>query len=109
VQARCEEFAAWFLERTPRWPKRARYTLTQRLENHCLDALEDLVIARYSRAERRARLAALNLRLERMRHLLRIARATGVAPAATCEGALRGLDEIGRMLHGWRESAGGRA
>lgn len=107
VLARFEEFATWFAERCARWPKHARFTLTQRLLNHAFDVLEELVVARYSRRDRRARLDAVNLRLERMRHLLRIARATGVCPHTTFESALRQLDEVGRMLHGWRSAVGG--
>jgi hypothetical protein len=105
VLARFEEFTAWLLERTARWPKGVRFTLTQRLENHAFDVVEELVVARYSRAGRRARLDSINLRLERMRHLLRLAHGARACPAATFESALRALDEVGRMLHGWRASA----
>jgi hypothetical protein len=104
VLARFEEFTAWLFERTQSWPKSARFTLTQRIENHALDALEDLVVARYARAERAGRLEAVNLRLERMRHLLRISRHARACPASTFESALRFLEEIGRMLYGWRSS-----
>ena len=37
VLARWEEFTVWFLERTAKWPKCVRFTLTQRIENHALD------------------------------------------------------------------------
>lgn len=52
------------------------------------------------------RLDEVNLRLERMRHLLRLARASQVCPAPSFEGAMRALEEIGRMLHGWRQTCG---
>lgn len=104
VLARFEEITAWLLDRTGKWPKNARFTLTQRLENHALDVVEELVVARYQRIGRRERLDAVNLRLERMRHLLRLAHGAQVCPMSTFEGALRGLDEVGRMLHGWRSS-----
>ncbi len=107
VLARFEEFTAWLLERTARWPKSARFTLTQRIENLALDVVEDLVVARYQRAGRKARLDTANLRLERMRHLLRLAKGARICPARTFESAMRGLDETGRMLHGWRTAGRG--
>lgn len=102
VLARFEEFTGWLLDRTAKWPKSARFTLTQRIENHALDVVEDLVVARYSRAGRRARLDAANLKLERMRHLFRLAQAAKACPFNVFESAMRALDETGRMLHGWR-------
>jgi hypothetical protein len=65
----------------PKWPKSVRFTLTQRIENLALDVVEDLVVARYRREGRGARLAAVNLRLERMRHLLRLAKGAGRPPS----------------------------
>jgi len=104
VLAKFEEFTGWLLDRTAKWPKSARFTLTQRIENLALDVVEDLVVARYSRPGRRARLDAANLRLERMRHLFRLARESNVCPFHVFETAARALDETGRMLHGWRKA-----
>ena len=108
VLQRAEELAAWLLERSCRWPKRLRFVLTQRIENHALDLVEMLVQARYEPRRRRATLTEANLRLERVRFLLRIARAGGTSTPRVHEGLVRRVDEIGRMLHGWRVSAGDR-
>ena len=108
VLARMEEFTGWLLDRTAKWPKSARFTLTQRIENAALDVVEDLVAARYSRAGRRQRLDAVNLRLERLRHLFRLAKGARVCPFNVYESSIRSLDEVGRMLHGWRTSIGGK-
>jgi len=104
VMAKWEEFTGWFLNHTGRWPKSARFTLTQRLENHALDVAELLVVARYDPRRRPRSLHRANLTLERMRHLLRLAKGANVCPRAGFETAMRGLDECGRMLHGWRAS-----
>ena len=109
ILAQFEEFAGWFLDRTRRWPKHARFTLTQRLENHALDIVEHLVQARYDRDTRTDLLHRVNLLLERMRHLLRLALRQGVCPANTFETTHRRLDETGRMLHGWRRAIGDQA
>ncbi|MCP3920022.1 MAG: four helix bundle protein [bacterium] len=106
VLARWETFTAWLLAHTGRWPKTARFTLVQRLQNHALDVAEHLVVARYEPSRRRAVLHEANLLLERMRLLLRLARENGVQSRSGFESAARGLDEVGRMLHGWRRSLG---
>lgn len=107
--ARFEEFTGWLLDRTAKWPKNARFTLTQRIENHALDVVEDLVIARYRPGDRPARLAAVNLRLERMRHLFRLARGSSACPFAVFESSMNAIDEVGRMVHGWRAGGGEQA
>ncbi len=109
VLARWEEFTEWLLEHTGRWPKVLRFTLTQRIESHALDVVEKLVVARYDRVARKKLLAEVNLTLERVRHLLRLARARNAMPAASFESAARSIDEVGRMLYGWRSAVEGRA
>lgn len=64
VLQKWEAFTGWLLGHTGRWPKSARFTLTQRVENHALDIVEMLVEARYQPSSRAARLAEINMRLE---------------------------------------------
>lgn len=99
-----EAFAEWFLVHTARWPKSCRFTLTQRLENHALDVEEELVSARYSPKDRLERLAGINPRLELMRRLLGIARSTKIQPGRGFETSVRAIDEVGRMIWGWRDA-----
>jgi hypothetical protein len=98
VLSKWEEFTGWFLMHTQHWPRSARFTLTQRLQNHALDITELLVVARYEPARRRRNLQHINLLLERMRHLLRLAREAQLASVRGHESALRGIDETGRMI-----------
>jgi len=102
--ARWEEFTGWLLDHTAKWPKSARFTLTQRIENHALDVTESLVVARYEPRGRLETLRRVNLVLERMRFLFRIALDGRVMPKGGFETAMRRVDEVGRMLHGWRET-----
>jgi hypothetical protein len=104
-----EEFTTWFLCCTGRFPKCVRFTVTQRLENHALDVTELLVLARYRRDGRQQRLDEVNLRLERMRLLLRVALSRNALPKRSFEAAVRKIDEAGRMLYGWRQSLAGAA
>jgi len=108
VLQKWEAFVAWFFNHTARWPKAARFTLTQRLENHALDVTEMLVQARYEPRQRGSLLKAVNLRLERMRFLCRIARDAGVENGKGFESTMVKLDECGRMVHGWRTAIGDR-
>ncbi len=108
VLQKWETFVGWLLHHTGKWPKHARFTLTQRLENHALDVTELLVQARYEPKLRAALLRTVNLRLERMRFLCRIAKDGGVEQGKGFESTMRGLDECGRMVHGWRVAIGAR-
>lgn len=108
VLQKWEAFASCFLNHTGRWPKAARFTLTQRLENHVLDVTELLVQARYDPSLRRRLLYDVNLRLERMRFLHRIARDARVENKKGFESTMRQIDEVGRMVHGWRIATGDR-
>ena len=108
VLQKCEELTGWLLNHTSCWPKAARFTLTQRIENHALDLLEMLVQARYEPARRAQLLGEVNLRLERMRFLSRIARSAKVESKRGYESTVRQLDEVGRMVHGWRVAIGAR-
>ena len=103
-----ERFTGWLLDHTRKWPKSARFTLAQRVENLALDVIEGLVVARYEPRERKRSLREVNLGLERMRFLCRIARDARVMPKRGFETAMRGLDETGRMVHGWRTAIGVR-
>jgi len=103
--ARWEDFCAWFLAHTGGWPRSTRFTLAQRLQNHALEVAEALVVARFDRRQRATVLGHANLTLERMRLLLRLARAQGHGTARSFERAARDMDEVGRMLHGWRTGA----
>jgi hypothetical protein len=102
VLQKWETFVGWLLHHTGKWPKAARFTLTQRLDNHALDVTEMLVQARYEPRLRSRLLHDVNLRLERMRFLCRIAKDSRVEHDQGFESTMRGLDECGRMVHGWR-------
>jgi hypothetical protein len=104
-----EEFCAWMLLHTSKWPKCTRFSLVSRLDAHCLEVMEQLVVARYDSKSRHHLLREANLALERMRFLCRIARQRNAMPSSGFETAMRGIDECGRMIHGWRVAIGDRA
>lgn len=103
-----EDTAGWLIEHTAKWPKSARFSFVQKVDNQTLAILEGLVTARYEPGQRKKLLREVNLRLEQLRFLLRMARARQVMPANGFETAMRGIDELGRMVHGWRVAIGER-
>ena len=69
-----EEILDDLLDRTEKFPKRIRFTISSRIENLALDIYEQLIIARYtSNVGMKAHLLhELNVQLERLRLLLRL-------------------------------------
>lgn len=93
------------LNKTAKFPKSARFTFANRIDNLALDVIEDLVEARYaSRARQNEVLSRLDLRLARLRVLLRLACTQRLLDKAGYEGISRRIDELGRMVGGWRKS-----
>ena len=107
VFVRWVEFVKWLLPTTEKFPKRVRFTLTTRIDNLALDVVEDLVEARYTRNKTEG-LKAINLKLERLRVLLRLCHEVQVLPHRSYEFSMRSLDEVGRMVGGWIKQQEGR-
>ncbi len=97
------EFLEWLLHKTEKFPKSVRFTFSSRIDNLALDALEKLIVARYS-SSRKQVLHRLNLDLEKLRVLLRICNRMGYLDHKGYEYASRKIDEAGRMTGGWIKS-----
>lgn len=94
------ETTCWLFERTTRFPKRLRHTLTARIEQTAIELLELLTTAAWQR-DKRATLRAANTTLDRLRVLLRLAHALNVLSHAHYEHAARQMGETGRQIGGW--------
>ena len=101
------DFLEWLLPMTEKFPKRVRFTFSDRINALALDIVEDLVEARYSR-HKQPHLQRMNLRLEKLRILLRLCHRLHYLPHASYEHAMRQLNEVGRMLGGWMKQQGER-
>lgn len=95
-----EAFVGWLLDHTEKFPRRLRFTLTNRIDNLTLDIFEAIVEARYSR-QRIPILERINLALEKLRLLLRLARDRQVLPRRSFEHACKEIEVAGRMVGGW--------
>jgi hypothetical protein len=94
------QFVEWLLTTTERFPKRVRFTFSERIENLALDIALDLVEARYSR-EKLPILYRLNLHLEKLRILLRLCHRLHYLPHAGYEHAAKSVNAVGKELGGW--------
>lgn len=102
------EFLEWLLAATDKFPKKARFSFCQRIEGIALDVVEDLVEARYSR-DKRATLRRANLRLEKLRVLLRLSHKMRYLSHDGYAHASKAVNEAGKMLGGWiKQQEGGR-
>lgn len=99
------EFVKWLLPVTEKLPKRVRFSLADRMDNLALDVVEDLVEARYAR-DKGPVLKRANLRLEKLRVLLRLCHDFKYISYNSYEHSLRSINEAGRMLGGWIKHGG---
>lgn len=99
---RWEKVCVDLLERTERFPRTARYSVANRIDNLALDVLESLTSARFLKGSARmTSLRATNMSLERLRVLLRLAHLRGYLSVAQWVFVIEGIDHCGRMLGGW--------
>ena len=96
------ELVKWFLGRLEKFPRSHRYGLGQCIESRLYSIFEGMIRARYTGSPAKAQeLAAVNLDLETLRMLTRLAHELKMLPHKSHEQAAREIDEIGRMVGGW--------
>lgn len=97
------DLVVWYTQRTERFPKSLRITLGDRIDNKLLDMLELSVRARYAKDPRRS-LGSLNMELDLLRYLTRLAHDRGALQTKQYEYVAKALDDIGRQVGGWLRS-----
>lgn len=99
------DLVLWYTQRTERFPRSLRITLGDRIDNKLLDMLELAVRARYARDPRK-HLASLNMELDLLRYLTRVAKDRMALEIKQYEFVARAIDDIGRQVGGWLKQAG---
>lgn len=94
------DFLEWLLPVTENFPKRVRFIFSDRINSLALDVVEDLVEARYAK-NKQEYLKRANLRLEKLRVLLRLSHKMRYLDYKRYEYAMRQINEVGKMLGGW--------
>ncbi len=97
---KCYQFLVWLLPTLEKFPRSQRCLLGDRIECTALDVLEGLVEATYS-AQSEPLLRRVNLALEKLRFLFRLARDLHYLDERRYEFVARSVDEIGRLVGGW--------
>ncbi len=94
------DFTKWLLNKTEKFPKKVRFTFTNRVDNNALETLMLLVDARYNK-EKKDRLKEINMNLEKLRILIRMSNDLGYIENKGYEYASKKINETGRMIGGW--------
>ncbi len=101
------DFLKWLLLTTEKFPKRVRFTFADRINVLGLDMIEDLIEARFTSGKTQT-LRNANLRLEKLRVLLRLCFETRLLSQKTYQHAMMRINEIGKMLGGWMKQQKGK-
>ncbi len=103
---RAYEFSLWLLPKVERFPRGFRFSLGDRCVNTMLTIQEALLDAAYG-AQRAEALALAQRKLNTLRYLLRLAKDLQLLGVEPYGFAAERLEELGRMIGGWRKSAQG--
>jgi hypothetical protein len=94
----------WMLPKIANFPKDQRFLLADRIERVLLDILEMLIESVYSK-DRRAVLIKVNLKLDVLRFMMRIARDMKYVNINAYDYFCQSVLEIGRMVGGWMKTS----
>ena len=99
------DFLKWLLLTTDKFPKKARFTFSDRVNRLALDVIEEIIEAKYSRNKEMTLMQA-NLNLEKLRVLLRICYELRYLTLKSYEHAVFSINDVGKMLGGWIKHEG---
>ena len=99
--AKTEDFLVWLFEHTAKFPRQYRHTLTERLEGSGLEFQRCLGCALVT--GEKSWLDRADMELWQLRQLIRLAHALHIFPSRLVEFAWTTLDELGRLLGGWKK------
>ena len=94
------QFVLWLVPTVEKFPRNQRFLLGDRIQTTVLDVTEGIVEATYS-AQSAPILRQVNLALEKLRLLFRLAKDLRYLDLRRYEFAARSIDEIGRLIGGW--------
>jgi len=103
VVSKAYDFVLWLLPKVETFARSYRFTVGERLSSGGLDLLLLLVEAAYATAKEDL-LHEANRRVNGIRYLLRLAKDLRLLSVDSYGFAADRLDEIGRMVGGWRKT-----
>jgi len=102
------DLALWVVRKVEKFPRSYRFSVGDRMVARSLDLLETLVEAAYS-SDKRSALERANQSVNSLRYLLRLGVDLKLLAGDSQEFAAGRLEEIGRMIGGWRKAAARKA
>ena len=102
------ETAQWLVLKAARFPKTHKFTLGDRIAGRALDLLETLAGAAYARQGRTDLFDRADRQISGLRYLLRMAKDLKLVSIDGYGHGSESLEEIGRMLGGWRKFESGK-
>jgi hypothetical protein len=108
VVQKAYELSIWLIRKVENFPRSYRFSVGDRMVEGILDLLLRLVDAAYSRDKFRI-LSEVNGLLNRLRFLLRLAKDLNLLTVDSYGHAAERVEEIGRMVGGWRKASAGAA
>ncbi len=90
----------WLFPQIGKFPKGYRFILGNRIENGLLDICEGLIEARYTK-EKLHILKAVNIKLEKLRYLVRLSKDLKLISLKKYEYLSREMNQIGSFMGGW--------
>ncbi len=103
IFARCDELVLWVLRATVRYPRHYRAALGKATQESALRLQRELIAAA-RRRDKRTALQSADEALHELRMLLRQGQALQLLTLGQYEHAVRLLDEVGRLIGGWRKA-----
>ncbi len=104
IIAKMYDLMKWCCEHTSKFPRNYRFVLGERIEKNMLDVLEWLIDAKFSKNQIEV-LTRINLKLEILRHQLRLAKDLQCLRVNSYLYSCKSVDEIGRLLGAWLKTA----
>ncbi len=98
------QFVLWVIPTVEKFPRSQKFLLGDRIRNTVPKVLEGLIEAAYTK-NRAPILVRVNQGLEKLRFLFRVTHDLRFLDARRYEFAARYLEEIGRMVGGWRKAS----
>ena len=94
------DFILWFIPKIDKFPRNRRFVLGDRIEVLALEILELLIEAAYTR-RKTVLLRTANLKLEKLRYLIRLAKDLQAINLKAYGHAAKLIDSVGRSIGGW--------
>ena len=97
------QLVRWLIPALDRFPRRQKFLLGDRIQSTALAGLETLVEATFTR-NRGHLLERVNVDLDKLRLLMRLSKELGYLDARRYEHAARRIDDVGRLVGGWKRA-----